>query len=40
VEESRQEVPPLREIEQGHFVACFNPVPAEEWEKAKAAAVG
>jgi hypothetical protein len=40
VEESRQEVPPLREIEPGHFVACFNPVPAEEWERAKAAAVG
>jgi oligopeptide/dipeptide ABC transporter ATP-binding protein len=40
VEESTREVPPLREIEPGHFVACFNPVPAEEWEKTKAAAVG
>jgi oligopeptide transport system ATP-binding protein len=40
VEQSSQEVPPLREIEPGHFVACFNPVPAEEWERTKAAAVG
>jgi oligopeptide/dipeptide ABC transporter ATP-binding protein len=40
VDESTREVPPLREIEPGHFVACFNPVPAEEWEKSKAAAVG
>ena len=38
VDESTREVPPLREIEPGHFVACFNPVPAEEWEKTKAAA--
>lgn len=27
VEESRHKVPPLREIEPGHHVACFNPVP-------------
>jgi oligopeptide/dipeptide ABC transporter ATP-binding protein len=40
VEESAREVPQLREIEPGHFVACFNPVPAGEWEKTKAAAVG
>ncbi|MGH3012239.1 MAG: ABC transporter ATP-binding protein [Gaiellaceae bacterium] len=40
VEESGRSVPQLREIEPGHSVACFNPVPAEEWEKAKAAAVG
>jgi hypothetical protein len=40
VEQSSQEVPPLREIEPGHFVACFNPVPAEEWERTRAAAVG
>jgi oligopeptide/dipeptide ABC transporter ATP-binding protein len=40
VEQSSQEVPQLREIEPGHYVACFNPVPAEEWERAKAAAVG
>jgi oligopeptide/dipeptide ABC transporter ATP-binding protein len=37
VEESRREVPPLREIEPGHFVACFNPVPADEWQRAKQA---
>jgi oligopeptide transport system ATP-binding protein len=33
VPESRQEVPPLRELEPGHFVACFNPVPEEEWQR-------
>jgi len=40
VEQSRLEVPPLRELEPGHFVACFNPVPTEEWEQTRAAAVG
>jgi oligopeptide/dipeptide ABC transporter ATP-binding protein len=35
VEESRLEVPPLIEIEPGHFVACFNPVPADAWQKTK-----
>ena len=40
VEQSSQEVPPLREIEPGHMVACFNPVPVEEWQKTRAAAVG
>ena len=40
VEESGRSVPPLEQIEPGHSVACFNPVPAEEWERAKAAAVG
>jgi oligopeptide transport system ATP-binding protein len=40
VEQSREEVPPLREIEPGHMVACFNPVPVEEWQKTRAAAVG
>ena len=35
---SREEVPPLLEIEPGHSVACFNPVPAEEWERTRAAA--
>jgi oligopeptide/dipeptide ABC transporter ATP-binding protein len=35
-----QEVPPLRELEPGHYVACFNPAAAEEWQQAKAAAVG
>jgi oligopeptide/dipeptide ABC transporter ATP-binding protein len=38
VEESRREVPPLREVEPGHFVACFNPVPADEWLRARALA--
>jgi oligopeptide transport system ATP-binding protein len=32
VEASSQEVPPLEEIERGHKVACFNPVPEEEWQ--------
>ncbi len=36
VEASRQEVPPLLEIEPGHRVACFNPVPADEWQKSRA----
>jgi oligopeptide transport system ATP-binding protein len=38
VELSRQEVPPLVEIERGHYVACFNPVPVEEWERTRQAA--
>jgi oligopeptide/dipeptide ABC transporter ATP-binding protein len=33
VERSRQEVPPLEELEPGHFVRCFNPVPAEQWRR-------
>jgi oligopeptide/dipeptide ABC transporter ATP-binding protein len=37
VEASRQEVPPLEEVEPGHSVACFNPVPVDEWERTKAA---
>jgi peptide/nickel transport system ATP-binding protein len=40
VEQSRQEVPLLRELEPGHFVACFNPVPADEWQRSRAAVVG
>ena len=40
VEQSREEVPPLRELEPGHMVACFNPVPVEEWQKSRAAVVG
>jgi oligopeptide transport system ATP-binding protein len=40
VEQSREEVPELRQVEPGHMVACFNPVPAEEWETSKAAAIG
>ncbi|MDQ4030718.1 MAG: ABC transporter ATP-binding protein [Actinomycetota bacterium] len=38
VAESRQQVPPLRKVESGHEVACFNPVPAEEWERTRAVA--
>jgi oligopeptide/dipeptide ABC transporter ATP-binding protein len=37
VEQSRQEVPRLEEIEPGHHVACFNPVPADEWERTRVA---
>jgi oligopeptide transport system ATP-binding protein len=33
VELSREAVPPLVELEPGHFVACFNPVPADEWAR-------
>src|SRR5436190_538425 len=36
VAESREQVPPLVEIEPDHFVACFNPVPADEWERERA----
>jgi oligopeptide transport system ATP-binding protein len=35
---SRREVPPLVELEPGHHVACFNPVPADEWDRAREAA--
>jgi ABC-type dipeptide/oligopeptide/nickel transport system ATPase component len=38
VDLSRQEVPPLVEIERGHQVACFNPVREDEWERTRAAA--
>jgi oligopeptide/dipeptide ABC transporter ATP-binding protein len=38
VEESRRAVPPLVEIEPGHFVACVNPVPADEWRRTRVAA--
>jgi oligopeptide/dipeptide ABC transporter ATP-binding protein len=38
VDLSSQEVPPLVEIEPGHKVACFNPVPADEWERTRLAA--
>src|SRR5215210_2100496 len=33
VEQSREQVPPLVEIAPGHWVACFNPVPADEWAR-------
>jgi oligopeptide/dipeptide ABC transporter ATP-binding protein len=36
VELSRNEVPTLEETEPGHFVACFNPVPADEWTRERA----
>jgi oligopeptide transport system ATP-binding protein len=39
VEQSRKEVPQLVEVEPGHKVACFNPVPVEEWENTRKAAV-
>ena len=39
VEQSRLEVPQLRELEPGHFVACFNPVPVEEWQQTREAAI-
>ncbi len=35
VEQSRQEVPPLEELEPGHHVRCFNPVPADEWQRTR-----
>jgi oligopeptide/dipeptide ABC transporter ATP-binding protein len=40
VEQSRKELPLLEEIEPGHHVACFNPVPVEEWQKTREAVVG
>jgi oligopeptide/dipeptide ABC transporter ATP-binding protein len=39
VELSRQEVPPLVEVERGHAVACFNPVPEDEWARERAMVV-
>jgi oligopeptide transport system ATP-binding protein len=39
VDLSSQEVPPLEEIEPGHKVACFNPVPEDEWQKMRDAVV-
>jgi oligopeptide/dipeptide ABC transporter ATP-binding protein len=38
VEQSRQKVPPLVELEPGHFVACFNPVEASTWARRETAA--
>jgi oligopeptide/dipeptide ABC transporter ATP-binding protein len=38
VDLSRKEVPPLVEIEPGHKLACFNPIPAGEWERTRVAA--
>jgi oligopeptide transport system ATP-binding protein len=39
VEASSREVPPLEAIERGHKVACFNPVPEDEWQKMRKAVV-
>jgi oligopeptide/dipeptide ABC transporter ATP-binding protein len=39
VEESSKSVPPLVELEPGHMVACFNPVPVEEWQRSREAAL-
>ena len=39
VEQSRKEVPPLETVEPGHKVACFNPVPVEEWQQIREAAL-
>jgi oligopeptide transport system ATP-binding protein len=38
VDLSRREVPPLVQVEPGHHVACFNPVPIDEWDRTRAAA--
>jgi oligopeptide/dipeptide ABC transporter ATP-binding protein len=38
VDLSRREVPQLVQTEPGHYVACFNPVPVDEWDRARAAA--
>ena len=35
VEKSREEVPPLDELEPGHHVRCFNPVAADEWQRTR-----
>ncbi len=35
VEQSRLEVPPLKELERGQHVRCFNPVPADEWQRTR-----
>ncbi len=33
VPQSREEVPSLVQVEPGHHVACFNPVPADAWQR-------
>jgi oligopeptide transport system ATP-binding protein len=38
VDLSRREVPELVEVEPGHRVACFNPVPLDEWDRTREAA--
>jgi oligopeptide transport system ATP-binding protein len=39
VEESSKSVPPLVDLEPGHKVACFNPVPVDEWQRSRDAAL-
>jgi oligopeptide transport system ATP-binding protein len=36
VEDSLLHVPQLVEVEPGHHVACFNPVPEDEWARSRA----
>ena len=36
VDESLLHVPQLVEVEPGHHVACFNPVPTDEWARSRA----
>jgi hypothetical protein len=38
VDLSRRQVPELTQIEPGHYVACFNPVPVGEWDRTRVAA--
>jgi oligopeptide/dipeptide ABC transporter ATP-binding protein len=38
IDQSRQEVPQLVQVAPGHHVACFNPVPVDEWERTREAA--
>jgi oligopeptide/dipeptide ABC transporter ATP-binding protein len=38
VAQSREQVPALVELERGHFVACFNPVPDDAWRREMALA--
>ena len=35
IESCHTEVPPLVEIDPGHYVACFNPVSADEWSRSR-----
>jgi oligopeptide/dipeptide ABC transporter ATP-binding protein len=39
VEESTRSVPPLEQVEPGHNIACFNPVPEDEWQRMREAAL-
>jgi len=38
VDLSSREVPSLVQIEPGHMVACFNPVPLDEWDRSRSEA--